>query len=450
MSITPLNLRTTGLWRELTPDGRLLFSTRIARLFAYGFLSVVLVLYLAEAGLTETQIGLLLTLTLVGDTVISLWITTTADRIGRRRMLIVGAGLMLFAGLLFAVTRNVALLIAAATIGVISPSGNEVGPFLSIEQAALSQSLPGEARTRVFAWYNLVGSFATALGALVGGGLAQALQRTGQSPLESYRVIVLGYAVMGVALGLLFARLSPAAEVSSPPSRATPHSPLSTDHFSLGLHRSRRIVLKLSALFALDAFGGGFVVQSLVAYWFHLRFGVQPAVLGAIFFGANLLAGLSALAAVRVAARIGLIRTMVFTHIPSNILLILVPLMPNLPLAIAVLLLRFSISQMDVPTRQSYTMAVVDPDERSAAAGVTGVARTIGASLAPIFAGPLLANPILIGVPFFLSGGLKLIYDLALYQSFRSLKPEEETSPPDPLSRRKNAMGEEGSPNQRR
>jgi MFS family permease len=195
----------------------------------------------------------------------------------------------------------------------------------------------------------------------------------------------------------------------------------------MGLHRSRRIVFKLSALFSLDAFGGGLVVQSIMAYWFHIRFGVEPGLLGGIFFGANLLAGVSALSAAWLAGRIGLINTMVFTHIPSNILLMLVPLMPNLPLAIALLLVRFSISQMDVPTRQSYTMAVVEPDERSAASGVTGVARTIGASLAPAVAGPLLAHPALAGAPFLIAGALKIVYDLSLYFSFRALRPQEES-----------------------
>jgi MFS family permease len=409
--------------RRLTTDGYFLFITRIARMFGYGFLSVVLVLYLTQAGLSETQIGLLLTLTLIGDTIISLWLTTNADRIGRRRMLIVGAFLMVFAGVLFAVTRNFMFLLIAATIGVISPSGYEVGPFLSIEQAALSQIVPNERRTQIFAWYNLVGSFATALGALGGGGLVQALQDSGVSPLGSYRAIVIGYAVIGIMLGGLFTRLSPAVE-----AQANVDPPQSTSAFKtrFGLHRSRGVVLKLSALFSIDAFAGGFVLQSILAYWFHVRFNVQPAILGSIFFGANILAGLSALSAAWVASKIGLIRTMVFTHIPSNILLILVPLMPNLPLAIAMLLLRFSISQMDVPTRQSYTMAVVAPDERSAAAGITGIARTTGASLSPVFTGPLLAHAALMNFPFFLSGGLKILYDLLLYRSFKALKPPEE------------------------
>lgn len=412
-------LPTPSTLRGLTLDGYLLFTTRIVRLFAYGFLSVVLVLYLAQVGLSEAQIGLLLTLTLIGDTLISLWITTNADRIGRRRMLVVGAALMLLAGILFALTREFVFLVIAATIGVISPSGNEVGPFMAIEQATLSQIVSDERRTYLFAWYNLVGSFATAVGALCGGGLAQALRDAGAAPLDSYRAVVGGYAAMGLVLGTLFARLSSGVEAP-----VASNAPASASRF--GLHRSRKVVIRLSALFSLDAFAGGLVIQSLLAYWFHTRFGVESGLLGGIFFGANLLAGTSALLAARIAAKIGLINTMVFTHIPSNVLLMLVPLMPNLTLAIAVLLLRFSISQMDVPTRQSYTVAVVSPDERSAASGVTGVARSVGASLAPVLTGPLLADPALSSVPFFLAGGLKIVYDLLLYNNFRAIKPPEE------------------------
>ncbi len=423
--MTPSLLKLPGIQvlRILTVDGRLLFATRIARLFAYGFLSVVLVLYLAQLGLTEVQIGLLLTLTLAGDTLISLWITTTADRMGRRRMLVIGAALMVFAGVLFAITRNFVLLLVAATIGVISPSGYEVGPFLSIEQAGLSQIIPNEGRTQVFAWYNLVGSFATALGSLAGGTAVQVLMNSGVVPVTSYRAVVLGYAGFGLFLGILFTRLSPEVEIRS---NSGPSSSTKPVRRLFGLHRSRRFVLKLSALFSIDAFAGGFVLQSILAYWFHIRYNVEPALLGSIFFGANFLAGISALAAAWVASKIGLIRTMVYTHIPSNILLILVPLMPNLPLAIVLLLMRFSISQMDVPTRQSYTMAVVEPDERSAAAGITGIARTTGASLAPIFTGPMLARAAFLNLPFFLSGGLKIVYDLLLYREFRRVLPPEE------------------------
>jgi MFS family permease len=405
-------------------DVRLLFATRAVRLFAYGFLSVVLVLYLAEAGLSEASIGVLLTLTLLGDTVVSLAVTTRADRVGRRGMLLLGAALMILAGVVFASTRSFALLVAAATVGVISPAGNEVGPFLAIEQAALSDGLPGERRTQVFAWYQLAGALATALGALAGGTLASALQRAGWTPLASYRAIVVGYAALGGVLLALFQRLSPAVE-APPAARARAGRP-SFLQAGLGLDRSRRVTLRLSALFSLDAFAGGFVVQSFVAYWFHRRFGSDPALLGKLFFGANALAGLSALSAARVARRIGLVRTMVFTHLPSNVLLFVVPLMPTLPLAMAALLLRFSISQMDVPTRQSYTMAVVEPGERSAAAGVTGIARTVGAALAPVAAGPLYAAAALASLPFFIAGGLKIAYDLALYAAFRKLPAPEE------------------------
>jgi MFS family permease len=414
----------TGLAQSSASDIRLLFATRSVRLFAYGFLSVVLVLYLSAAGLSEARIGLLLTLTLLGDTAISFALTTRADRAGRRGMLLLGAVLMIFAGALFAVTRSFPLLLLAATVGVISPAGNEVGPFLAIEQAALSQALPAERRTQAFAWYQLAGAFATAFGSLAGGALASGLQRAGWAPLPSYRAIVAGYAALGAVLVVLFTRLSPAAEASPAKRVAADRPVLLRSH--MGLHRSRGVVLRLSALFSLDAFAGGFVVQAFVAYWFHTRFGADPALLGRIFFAANALAGLSALSAAWVARRIGLVRTMVFTHLPSNVLLFLVPLMPTLQLAMAALFLRFSISQMDVPTRQSYTMAVVEPEERSAAAGVTGIARTIGSSLAPIVAGPLYAVPALASLPFFIAGGIKIAYDLAIYVAFRKLPAPEE------------------------
>ncbi len=235
-------------------DIRLLFTTRITRLFCYGFLSVVLALYLAEAGMTEGQIGLLLTLTLAGDAAISLWLTTSADRFGRRRVLLAGALLMAAAGIAFLLTRNPLLLAVAAIVGVISPSGNEIGPFLSVEQASLTHLLPDEKRTQVFAWYALAGSLATAVGALAGGWLAQWLQGSGLPAFDSYRVVLAGYALGGFGLVLLFLRLSPAVEVGEP-------APAEKKLF-LGLHQSRSVVLRLSGLFALDAFAGGLLVSS--------------------------------------------------------------------------------------------------------------------------------------------------------------------------------------------
>jgi MFS family permease len=401
--------------RGLTGDGRLLFLTRVLRMFAYGSLAVVLVLYLASLGIEPLTIGVILTLTLIGDTLISLWLTTRADRFGRRRVLIAGALLMAAAGVAFALTSVVALLIVAATIGVISPTGNEVGPFLAVEQAALSETTSDRQRTATFAWYNLAGYAATAVGALVAGVVTQSLLAAGWPDADAYRAIVVGYAAIGIAMASGFALVGPAVEPAPPPSGADDGI-----RRRLGLGRSKGIVARLSALFALDAFAGGFVPQALMAYWFHLKFGVEPAALGALFFGANLLAAVSSLSAARIAARIGLINTMVFTHLPSNVLLILVPFMPTLPLAVICLLARYVLSQMDVPTRQSYVLAVVDPDERSAAAGVTGVARTTGAAISPAISAPLVASASLAGAPFVIAGSLKVVYDLLLFVAFRA------------------------------
>ena len=419
----PVDAGLVASLRGLDPNGRLLFTTRALRMFGYGFLAVVLVLYLASLGLDALTIGLILTLTLVGDTLISLWLTTNADRIGRRRVLVAGSLLMAGAGVVFAATNAVPLLILAATIGVISPTGNEVGPFLAVEQAALSQATPDARRTPTFAWYNLAGYVATAVGALSAGLVSQVLLDRGLARADAYRVIVVGYAIVGLAMAVVFARVGAGVEATV--------TPVAGDGIRrrLGLGRSKGIVARLSALFALDSFGGGFVPQSLMAYWFHLKFGVEPAVLGGIFFGANLLAAASSLSASRLAARFGLVNTMVFTHLPSNVLLILVPLMPNLPLAIFVLLLRFSLSQMDVPTRQSYVMAVVEPGERSAAAGVTGIAKTTGAALSPAISAPLVASAGFTALPFLLAGGLKIVYDLLLWRAFSSRPvPEERRS----------------------
>ena len=377
-------------------DVALLFATRAVRMFAYGFLSVILILYLAAIDISPHRIGLLLTLTLAGDVIVSLFLTTRADLFGRRRTLIAGAILMAAAAVVFAFTRDFYLLLIAATIGVISPSGNEVGPFLAIEQVALADVAEGRDRTNLYAWYNLGGSFATAMGALAAGAVADAI---------SYRGVIIGYGLLGLVLAVMFMRLSPAVD-----------GPKTVAHHQ-GVVKSRGIVAKLSALFALDSFAGGLIVQSILAWWFYRRFGLSPAVLGSIFFGANVLAGISALAAARLAKRFGLVNTMVFTHLPSNILLLMIPFMPNLTLAITVLLLRFSISQMDVPTRQAYVIAAVDPAERTAAAGITGVARTTGAALAPILAVPLVGSTH-DWVPFVAAGGLKIIYDLLLLWNF--------------------------------
>lgn len=405
---------------DATRNVRLLFAARMVRMFAYGLLGVVLVLYLVERGLDEAAVGLLLTCTFLGDAAISLWLSTHADRWGRKRTLLVGAALMAGGGALMAVTGNFWWLLVAATVGVISPTGNEVGPFLAVEQAGLAQVVSDARRTHFFAWYNLAGYAATALGALVAGGVAQLLQGVGWSTVASYASLFWVYGALGLVIALLVVRLSDRIEAPAV-ARAAEGKSL------FGLRESRGMVLRLGGLFWLDSFGGGFVVQSLVAYWFHVRFGASAAMLGTVFFGANVFSGLSSLAVAPLAKRIGLVNTMVFTHLPSNVLLMLVPLMPTFGWAAAVLWLRHTISQMDVPARQSYVSAVVPAGERAAANGVTTTAKQLGTALAPTFAGLMTPALLLAGGPFFVAGGLKVIYDLALWRSFRRVRPPEES-----------------------
>ena len=398
-------------------DLRVLVASRLLRMFAYGMLGVVLVLYLVRLGFDGGRIGLLLTLTLLGDVAISLWLTTHADRWGRRKTLLAGATLMALGGAGMAASENFLVLVIAATIGVISPTGGEVGPFQSVEQACLAQEVADRDRTRLFAWYNLAGYLASALGALAVGWF---LGTTHFDGTAAYRVVFWAYAACGVVLGMLALRLSPAVE--APASGGVIH----TGPTLLGLHESRGLVMRLSALFALDSFGGGFVLQSFLAWWLQQKFGADEAVLGAVFFGTNLLSGVSGLAAVPLAKKIGLINTMVWTHLPSNVLLMLVPLMPTLPLAIAFLLARHLLSQMDVPTRASYVNAVVPAGERAAANGATSTAKLLGTAIGPVLAGKLFGAAAATGLPFFICGVLKSSYDLMLWRAFRQTKPPEE------------------------
>ncbi len=400
-------------------DVALIFVARSSRMAGYGAIAVVLGLYLAERGFDAGQVGLLFSLTLAGDAVISLWLATRADRYGRRRTLLVGAALVVLGGVAFALTGEYVVLLAAAIVSIISPSGAEVGPFLPVEQAALAEVVDPARRTTTFAWYQLAGAFATAGGAFAAGLAVAGLLARGVDAVDSYRAIVVAYAAIGLVVAVAVGGLSSAVEATTPADPSIRRR--------LGLHRSQGVVARLSALFALDAFAGGFVLQSLIAVWLTVRWGVEPALLGTIFLGTNVLAGLSGLVAARLAARFGLIETMVGTHIPSNVLLILVPFMPSLELAVGVLLARFAISQMDVPTRQSYTIAVVEPDERSAAAGITGMARAVGAAAAPVLATPLFGLTLLSGgLPFVVAGSLKIGYDLLLLRNFRHVRPPEE------------------------
>jgi MFS family permease len=399
-------------------DTRVLFASRLLRMFAYGMLGVVLVLFLVRLGFDGGDIGLLLSLTLLGDVAISLWLTAHADRWGRRKTLVVGAVLMALGGAGMALSDNFIVLVLAATLGVISPTGGEVGPFQAVEQACLAQEVTDHNRTRLFAWYNLAGYLASALGALAVGWFLGGSHFDG---VAAYRLVFWAYAACGLVLGLLAWLLSPAVE--APPSG---NPTAATGPTFLGLRESRGLVLQLSTLFALDSFGGGFVLQSFLAWWLQQKFGADEAVLGAVFFGTNLLSGVSGLAAVPLAKKIGLINTMVWTHLPSNLLLMLVPLMPTLPLAIAALLARHLLAQMDVPTRASYLSAVVPPSERAAANGATSTAKQLGTALGPLIAGKLFGVAAATGLPFFVAGVLKSSYDLMLWRAFRSTKPPEE------------------------
>ena len=397
---------------QLTRDGWLLLASKGTRNFGYGFLSVILGLYLDELGFTPVEVGFILTATLVGSALLTAVVTARADRLGRRRMLMVSSALMALSGITFAVARTPWLLVAAALTGTISATSGEVGPFETVEAAILPQASTEKRRNQAFGLYNSVGAAMVALGALAAGLPARSSQF---DLMVSYRLMFWLYAALGITTLLISSRLSPKVELAQLPERTS----------FVTLTHSRGPVLRLAGLFALDAFAGGFVVQSLIAYWFSLRFGVGAEFLGPLFFGVNVMKSVSYLLAVRIADKIGLLNTMVFTHLPSNILLMMIPLMPTLSAASAVLLARHLLSQMDVPTRSSYIVAVVEPEERTAATGVTTLARTSAQAVGPVIAGAALSVA-RFGFPFFVGGGLKIVYDVALYYSFRGHKPPEE------------------------
>lgn len=393
-------------------DVNLLFAARTLRMFGAGIMSVVLVLFLVATGFTPAATGFLITGGLAASALLTLRITTMADRIGRRRALLISLSPAVVSAVVLAVVHNSTAVGCAIVLGFVPPASKEVGPFQALEQAALASHATGTERTRLFALYNMAGMLAAALGALAAGGISLLDHAPRHAVAPGFHPILLVYMATVVLETAAYLFVSPGIE----PTQGESHgrSAVGRD----GLSSSRNTVMILSVLFAMDSFGGGLVLQSYISYWFHLKYGASIPVVGSILFGANLLAGFSALGAAAIAKRIGLVNTMVFTHIPSNVLLMLIPLMPNLPLAIVVLLLRFSISQMDVPTRQSFLMAAVKPEERSAAAGITGVARTAGAAAAPSLAGMLLAAYGPAAVPFLVAGTIKITYDLLLLGRF--------------------------------
>ena len=424
-------------------DVRLITVARGLRQAAYGMMAVILAIALTGAGLSAITIGLLISVSLAGDLFGTLVIGRWADQWGRRRTLTVLALLMAATGLIFGLaglfdlTRWYPLLLVAAFFGTLGTSASETAPFLPIEQAILGQVGKGEDSTRRFATYNFVAVLAGALGALM-AGLPDLALRYGIPMPVSLEFSFALYAVVALVVALLASRLSSAVE--APTAAQSMPSPVSAITVSRddpphmtrwrlfpSLPHSRHVVLQLSGLFSLDAFAGGLVAQTLMALYFHLRFGVSLGLLAILFFAANLLSALSFLAAPALARRFGLLNTMVFTHLPSNLLLILVPLMPTFPLAAALLLLRQTLSQLDVPTRQAYTMALVTPAERTAAASATSVARSAGAAASPALAGILLQGPLLVfGAPFLIAGGLKALYDLSLWRLFRRVRLPED------------------------
>jgi MFS family permease len=401
-------------------------AARGLRSFAYGMLAVVLGLALARQGLSPVAIGSLITVSLVGDFCGTYVISLLADSWGRRRTLVALALLMAATGVVFGLTHEYPLLLVAAFFGTLGTSGSETAPFLPIDQAMLPQTGPPAQRTALFARYNLVASLAAALGALA-AGLPDILARRGL-PLDTGIRLLFGlYALVALCVAVLIARLS--AHVEAPARRAPGQAEGRAERWRQllpALGAARPLVLRLAALFSVDALSGGLVVQSLLVLYFHLRFGVSLAPLAALFFGANAFSALSFLAAAPLARRFGLLNTMVFTHLPSNLLLALVALMPTFPLAALVLLARQALSQMDIPTRQAYTMALVAPEARTATAGVTSLARSAGSAASPVLAGALLEGPLVVmGLPLLLAGAIKVGYDLTLWALFRRVQPLE-------------------------
>ena len=408
----------------LSAEGWLLFAAKALRSFGFGWLSVALALYLARRGLSSAEIGAVFTATLVEDALLTMLLSVAAARIGPARIMLFTAPLIALGGLLLAVAESRFLLVAGAVLGTLSPNGQDAGPFAPMEQALLPGAIRSGSRMRVFGWYNVAGFLPSALGALLAGFALESALSRGSGELAAYRTMLWVYAGGGLLLTAAYLRL---AALGARHPAVPPQTPLG----AFGLHRSRGVVFQLAGLQAIDAFAGGFIIQSLLAYWFHLRFGVRPEALGALFFGTNLLSALSFLLAAPIADRFGLLNTMVFTHLPSNVLLLAVPLMPSFEAAACVLLVRHVLSQMDVPTRQAYTVALVAPEERPAAAGLAVSVRALAQACAPLISGATMAVAAT-SAPFFLCGGLKIVYDLALYARFRGVALPEETPPASP------------------
>jgi MFS family permease len=418
------------LFDWLTRDGKLLLAAKIVRAFAYGFLSVILAIYLKLIGFDELLIGLILTTTLLNSVIFTLIASFYADKVGRRKFLLIYAALMSISGLIFAISENYIALIIAAFIGTINITGAETGAFLTIEQAILPQTLKTiKKRNTIFAIYNMAGTLAMAAGVLLSGLpaiLQQQLQYFGimLNQIGSIKLLFVLYSLLGIAIIGIYLLLSQKIEVQKDKGEDRNDSNLLTKRSSLS-PQSKDIVLRLSGLFAIDSFAGGFVIQGIVSLWFFTRFGADLTTLSYIFSIAGALTAFSYIAAAKIADKIGLINTMVFTHIPANVLIIGVAFAPTLSIAVVLYLLRMALSQMDVPTRQSYIVAVVREEERISAAGITNISRNVTQAISPSITG-ILIHSLSLSAPFVIGGVLKIVYDIALFLNFRNIKPPEE------------------------
>jgi MFS family permease len=418
------------LFDWLQRDGILLLAAKMVRMFAYGFLSVIIAIYLKLIGFDGFLIGLILTITLLNSVIFTLVASFYADRIGRRKFLLVYAALMSVSGFIFAISENYIALITAAFIGTINITGAEIGAFLTIEQAILPQILRNQRkRNTVFGIYNMAGTFALAAGVLL-SGLPVVLQQNLQhfdielDQISSIKILFAVYSMLGIVLIGIYLSLSQRVEVLDNQDKQTDEPKQLRKIFSL-TPKSKNIVMRLSGLFAIDSFAGGFMIQSIVSFWFFTRFGADLTTLSYIFSISAVLTAFSYMAAAKIADRIGLINTMVFTHIPANILIIAVAFAPTISMAAVLYLLRMALSQMDVPTRQSYIVAVVREDERTASAGITNISRNVTQALSPSLTG-ILINSLSLAAPFVIGGALKIVYDVALFLNFRNIKPPEE------------------------
>jgi MFS family permease len=402
---------TISFFQWISIDGKLLLCARIVRTFAYGFLSVILAIYLKLIGFDDILIGIILSVTLINSIIFTLFTSFYADRIGRRKTLILYTAMMSISGVIFFVTENPLALIIAALLGTLNITGSETSAFLSIEQSILPQTIKdNRKRNTLFGFYNMLGTFAMGAGTLI-ANLPIIIQNELEfDQIYAIKLLFLFYSLLGVLVIGIYLKLSSDIEIKKEKTL----KPIS----KILNPKSKKIVTRLSGLFAIDSFAGGFAIQSIVSFWFFTKFDIELSLISYIFSIGSLLTAFSYLIAAKIADKIGLINTMVFTHIPSNILLILLALAPTLEIAIVFYMIRMALSQMDVPTRQSYIVAVVEEDERTASAGITNLSRNIAQAISPSITGYII-GVLSLSAPFIIGGLLKIIYDITLYINFR-------------------------------